>query len=196
MATRQEIAAAFARNADTAGTQGLGSAQSIYNFQVTGQAVLPSEQAAFFNVIPDTLISSSHAAATVVQTPSTGWSLTQLADYFRTHPAPAVNMNIPNSNNASLIAGMSLYTVRRTPDGKIMQSDIQLSTFQNAQDFQNTRVQVSLGGDVQLDGVTYYRLAWTGTAAPVASFLVAWSCGKAFDMRDLATPAAPMRVGG
>lgn len=145
MASRQEIAAAFSRNADTAGASGC-SAQAIYNFQVVGQAVLPSEQAAFFNVISDPLISSSHAAATVTQTPSTGWTLTQLADYFRTHPAPAVNMNIPNSNNSSLIAGMSLYTVRRTPDGKIEQRDIRSTELQNANDFQNTRVQVPLGG--------------------------------------------------
>lgn len=47
-----------------------------------------------------------------------------------------------------------------------------------------------------LDGVTYYRLAWTGTSAPVANFLVAFSIGAAVDLRDMAQPAAPMRVGG
>lgn len=195
MASAAELARAFSkRNAD--GVSGaLAGVKTVYTFSITGQSVLAQEQAPFFNAIPDVAVSANHAVLAPVQTPASGWTLLQLNEYFLTHPAPGVNMNIPNSNNSSLIAGMTLYTVRRTPDGKKSEVDLALATLQSANDYQNTRVQAELSGDVIYDGVTYPRLAWNSTTAPAASILVSWSMGESLDLRGLVQPAAPVRVG-
>ncbi len=171
----------------------LAGVDTTYTFNVVGQIVTTDEQAPFFNTVSDVAISANHTVLTPTQTPSSGWTLAQIAAFFASHPAPLVNMNIPFVSVAAMIAGMILYTVRRTPDGKTMQSDLNLATLQSASDYQNTRVQVEANGKIVFDGVTYARLAWTAQN-PAALMTVSWSFGKSLDLRDGVQEAAPVKI--
>lgn len=189
-----DLQKAFARrNIDGAGGV-LAGVATTYNFSITGQIILAQEQVPFFNSVPDVAVSANHAILAPVQTPASGWTIAQLNEYFRDHPAPAVNMNVTNASVASIIASMTLYTVRRTPDGKSTSTDLQLSTLLNAQDFQNTRVQAALSGDTMYDGISYPRLAWN-MVNPAATLLVSWSFGASLDLRKQVATAAPVLMG-
>jgi hypothetical protein len=134
--------------------------------------------------------------ATITQTTDSGFTLQQIAEHFATHPCVMVNLNIPNSVNAAVIATAKFWQVRREPDGTFTARDQNLAMLLTANDFQPNRVQMKGDGVTVYDGETYFRLTWTAQNPLVASFLFSLSMGPALNLAGMAQNAEGVYVGG
>ena len=209
MTTPNELAWAFEEQA-SAGTgaapaptlghgldRPLGAAGSRGNrtikFSVAGDpapAAGQNDQAAFFNEVPDPLLAPAPAFFAAVVTPAVPtFTAAQVTTFVALNPMSLRNMNLTGAiygggpAGAELVAGGRLDIVRNTPFGASETEEIYFSTYLTTQDFQSTRIQIPIAGEV-IDGYTYCRIVTPQDAAGQAAYSVAWLFGPRMDRRS------------
>jgi hypothetical protein len=208
MSTPQEIAWAFEEQA-AAGTgaapaqnlphsldRPLGSAGSRGNrtikYSVLGDpapAVGQSDQTPFFNQIPDPPLAPAPLFFVVVPTPAVPtFNAQQVTAFVALNPMSLRNMNLTGAiygagpAGAELVAGGRLDIVRATPFGSTETEEIYFSTYLTTQDFQSTRIQIPIAGEI-IDGYTYCRIVTPQDVAGQAGYSIAWLFGPRMDRR-------------
>lgn len=203
----EELAFAFQENA-AAGDSGplppnlphsldrpLGAAGSRGNrtikFNFTGVAFVPtdSDQVPYFNQIPDISLGPGFIVGAPVPAVPT-FTAGQVTAFVALNPMSLRNMNLTGAlygagpAGAEIVSSGRLDIVRSTPFGQVETEEIYFSTYLTSQDFQTTRIQIPIAGEI-IDGYTYCRLVTLQDpgGAAVASYSVAWLFGPRMDRR-------------
>ena len=175
----------------------LSGVAQLFTFRATGTVANPgvvdSDVFPFGNMVADTYATGEIICPTIVQTNGNGFTMQQIAEHFLTHPAPPVNVNIPNLAPDAVASGV-LSLRRKTPDGKYTNLDFPLSSYLTAEQFQSNRVQVPLSGQEKLDGYTYMRIAWGSMNPAVSNALISITLGAGFDARAMVPDAPPLTI--
>lgn len=175
----------------------LAGVAQLFSFRATGTVANPgvvdSDVFVFGNMVPDTYAAGEVICPTILQTNGNGFTMQQIAEHFLVHPAPPVNMNIPNLSPDAIGSG-TLSLRRKTPDGKYTNLDFPLSSYLTSMDQQTNRVQVPLSGQEKLDGYTYMRVSWASMNPVVSNVLISITLGAGFDARSMVPDAPPLTI--
>lgn len=190
-----ESAGAASQNLDAGRGAGQGRKNHQIRFSVTGTAVGAHtyDQASYFDKIGDSVIAATtYVLATV--TPSVSkFTAAEVAEYLSDRPMHLRNINIVGSNSADAVASLEVRPIRLTPEADEETTSIYANAFQNASDFQTTRVQIPI--DVTIDGYTFIRCINDAEATAV-SYKPTFTFGPLTDPRAMvpASGAALLRT--
>ena len=167
----------------------LGAAGSRGNrtikFSFTSAQFAVDDQVPFFNQIIDPPLGGTVVGAPVPAVPT--FSVAQVTEFVALNPMSLRNMNLTGANyggaaGTDLVAGARLDIVRQTPFGQIETEEIYFSTYLTTQDYQTTRIQIPIAGEV-IDGYTYLRIVSPPNLAAAGGYSVAWLFGPRMDRR-------------
>jgi hypothetical protein len=169
--------------------RGLGAAGSRGNrtikYSFTSAQFALTDQVPFFNQIADPNIGGAVVAAPTPAVPT--FTNAQVTEFVALNPMSLRNMNMTGASyglaaGTDLVAGGRLDIVRQTPFGQIETEEIYFSTYLTTQDYQTTRIQIPIAGEV-IDGYTYCRLVTPANLAAAGAYSVAWLFGPRMDRR-------------
>ena len=143
------------------------------------------DQVPFFNQITDPQQGAAVVAAPTPAVPT--FTNAEVTTFVALNPMSLRNMNMTGANyggaaGTDLVAGARLDIVRQTPFGQIETEEIYFSTYLTTQDYQTTRIQIPIAGEV-IDGYTYCRILSPTDLANPAGYSVAWLFGPRMDRR-------------
>lgn len=151
------------------------TSNSQIKMTVTGNlSIVTTDQTPFFNQDADVAISANHSLRTPVPAVAPFTAQTA-ATFIAFNMMPLRNINVVNALTAAVVSSMQLQFVRNTPMGQSQGDTIFASGYLTAQDFQTTRVQIPVDGEV-LDGYSFLRLLNTSTN-PAATYDVIFTFG-------------------
>ncbi len=169
---------------------------STIKTRMVGTALDPpgvlNDQASFF-IYPLTFGAQAdgYVEAAISVPASPRYDAQQLAIYIFGNPLPLRNLNITGATDADALSGMQIMPQRVTPMGQAAFDTINISDFQTAQDFQDTRVQVPMA--LIIDGVTYVDSVNECTATGFAATF-SWLFGPRLDRRLEVPEASAVQI--
>lgn len=150
-------------------------------FSVTGTATSAGkDQVPFFYAIADTAKDSGHDLAT--PSPAvTRFTALQVGQYIERRPAQIVNINVTAADSSETVSSMVIEPVRYEIAGAVLTDRVDADDFQDAKDFQTTRVTIPM--DYVVDGWSFIRLINDQNSAPKASYTVSFTLNFGPDQR-------------
>lgn len=169
-----------------------GNSQIKFTVVGTALGAHTYDQAAFFSQLGDIAIDATYVLATVTPSQSR-FNNAQVSDFLTFNPLPLRNINIvgvTGTDGAAAASSLQVMPFRITPMGQAAFDTIDATSFQTAQDFQTTRVQIPVA--LAVDGYTYLRLINNAQATAVR-YSVTFTFGPRLDRR-LEIPEASAAV--
>lgn len=177
---------ARAKSLDTA--QGTTPGNSVIKCKVVGTVfnagVTEHDQASFFEY-PLTFQAlngdATYDQATITVPSSPRYNDVRLAEWIALNPLPLRNVNITGANDADILSTMQILPQRVTPMGQAAFDTIDVASYQTAQDFQSTRVQVPMA--IIVDGTTYLDFINDSKTVTAFSYTPSFLFGPRLDRR-------------
>lgn len=150
-------------------------------FSVSGTTTSAGkDQVPFFYAIADTAKDSGHDLVT--PTPAvTRFNALQVGQYVERRPAQIVNINVTGADSSETVSSMVVEPVRYEIAGAVLTDRIDADDFQDARDFQTTRVTIPM--DYTVDGWSFIRLINDQNNSPNASYTVSFTLNFSVDQR-------------
>ena len=166
---------------------------SHFRFTVAGTApamAVVNDYADFFFAQSFSGSAPATAAAATITPSASLFTNAQVGAFLSYNPMQLRNLNVTGADVAATVSSMQVEPHRETPMNQSQSDTIYATQYQNAGDFQATRVQVPL--DFVVDGYSFLRLVSTGNATP-ASYTAQFIAGPRPDRR-LEVPSSPPAV--